>query len=337
MLSSKHFIHTSRISCRNIRFLLSAVDSVSSAFSRPETLISQSSASLTIMSRLGTLPFYGTLPPGHAEGCACFSVNLFLNVDLFIDHPAEDRFEDDLDIQPDAPVVNVPEVQFNPFFDAGVSAVAVYLGPAGNAGLHLVLHHVERNGFLELLDEIGELRPGADQAHIAFEDVDELGQLVQAQFSQETAELRPAVILVFAPGGIFLFVLFHAAEFQHFEFFSPVTDSCLFKKNRAGAGELHTDGDDQEQGAEENQAQGADQQVAGPSQDRPPQVLQAVHPHVDQLAVANHFYRRVGRDNVVVEGNHRVFYPVPLTGRDDLPEAVVFLRVQGNNHLTDIR
>ena len=54
--------------------------------------------------------------------------------------------------------------------DAGVAPVAVHLGPAGDAGLHLVLHHVERDLLPELLHKEGKLRTRSHKAHIAHQD-----------------------------------------------------------------------------------------------------------------------------------------------------------------------
>lgn len=234
-------------------------------------------------------------------------------------------------------MINIPEIQFYSFFYAGVSAVAIHLGPASHAGFHLVLDHVERYGFLELFHKVGEFGAWADQAHVAFQDVDELGEFVQAGFSQERADLCSSGVGVCCPGSIFFCVLPHAAEFQHLEFFFLVADSCLFEKDRTGAGSFDTDGDDQKKRAEDDEADDADDEIKGSLQDCPAEILQAVDPHIDQFAVADGFNDRIGRNNIIVKWNNRIDYAIPLAGRDNLPEPCMLFRVKGNHYFIDIR
>lgn len=234
-------------------------------------------------------------------------------------------------------MVNVPEVQFNAFFNAGISAVTVHLGPAGHTGFHLVFDHVVGDGILELFHEMGEFRTGTDQAHIAFQDIDELGKFIQAGLPEESTELCPAGIFVCCPGRILFVILPHGTELQHFELFPLVTDPCLLEEDRAGAGSLDPDGNDEKQWTEQDEPDQVGDQVEGSFHDRPAQVLQAVHPHVDQLAVANGLDGRVSRNDIVVKGDDGVFHTVLFTSRDDRPEAVIFFRIQGDNHFVDIR
>ena len=60
-----------------------------------------------------------------------------------------------LQIQLWAPVFDGPEVRLDPLFDGRAAPVAVHLRPAGDAGLNLVLGHVEGDGLPELLHEVG--------------------------------------------------------------------------------------------------------------------------------------------------------------------------------------
>src|SRR5678810_591738 len=91
---------------------------------------------------------------------------------------------DDAQIETDRPVAQVLEVVLDPgahLLDrVGLAAVSVHLGPAGDAGLDLVRDRV---------------RPRADDAHAALQDVEELRQLVERVAAQEGAERRdPRVV-----------------------------------------------------------------------------------------------------------------------------------------------
>ena len=90
-------------------------------------------------------------------------------------HALERRHQQDLQVKEEIPVFNIVHVVLNALFDGGVSPVAVHLGPAGDAGPDLVLHHVARDLLLELLHVMGHLRPGAHQAHIPLQNVEKLG------------------------------------------------------------------------------------------------------------------------------------------------------------------
>src|SRR2546427_5754822 len=105
---------------------------------------------------------------------------------------AKDRHPEDVQIEPGGPVRDVVKVVLDALAERSVAAPAVDLGPAGDAGLDAVASHVVRNGLAELVDEEGALRPGADQAHVALQDVDELGQLVQTGAAQEGTDGRAA-------------------------------------------------------------------------------------------------------------------------------------------------
>src|SRR5688572_5856347 len=92
-----------------------------------------------------------------------------------------EREPHDLEVEADRPVLDVIQVVFDALLERGVAAPAVDLRPAGDAGLDLVAQHVLRDAVLELLDEVGALRPRADDRHVAADDVPELRQLVEVE------------------------------------------------------------------------------------------------------------------------------------------------------------
>src|SRR5207247_1932612 len=72
--------------------------------------------------------------------------------------------EEDLQVEAEAPALDVVEVVFDPFLDRGLASPAVDLRPARDARLHLVAEHVAGHPPAELLDEARALGPRADEA-----------------------------------------------------------------------------------------------------------------------------------------------------------------------------
>ncbi len=96
------------------------------------------------------------------------------------------------EIQPDAPVMHVPAVHLYSFgvVDIASSADLPHAGDAGENGVVLLdISPIPRNF---LLDD----GTGSDEAHFAFEDVQELGQLIEAGLSKEGAALCDAGIVL---------------------------------------------------------------------------------------------------------------------------------------------
>ena len=96
------------------------------------------------------------------------------------------------EIQPDAPVMHVPAVHLYALgvVDVAASAGLPHAGDAGENGVVLLdISPIPRNF---LLDD----GTGSDEAHFAFEDVQELGQLIEAGLSKEGAALCDAGIVL---------------------------------------------------------------------------------------------------------------------------------------------
>lgn len=96
------------------------------------------------------------------------------------------------EIQPDAPVMHVPAVHLYSFgvVDIASSAGLPHAGDTGENGVVLLdISPIPRNF---LLDD----GTGSDEAHFAFEDVQELGQLIEAGLSKEGAALCDAGIVL---------------------------------------------------------------------------------------------------------------------------------------------
>src|SRR3712207_1548857 len=85
-----------------------------------------------------------------------------------------DGEQQDLQVEPERPVLDVVVVPLDPVRQRGLAAQAVDLGPAGDPRAHAVAVVVAAHAPLEQLDELGALRPRADDAHLAPQDVEEL-------------------------------------------------------------------------------------------------------------------------------------------------------------------
>lgn len=96
------------------------------------------------------------------------------------------------EIQPDAPVMHVPAVHLYALWivDVAASAGLPHAGDAGENGVVLLdIFPIPRNF---LLDN----GAGSDEAHFAFQNVQELGQLIEAGLSKEGAALCDAGIVL---------------------------------------------------------------------------------------------------------------------------------------------
>src|SRR5690606_6579651 len=110
-----------------------------------------------------------------------WSAGLLLSlVGVAVDEAAENGEQQDADIEPERPVFDIEEVVLEPFAEGCVASEAVDLGPTGHTGLDVLSEHVAAPVFAEALDEFGALGAGADEGHVALEDVEELGEFVEA-------------------------------------------------------------------------------------------------------------------------------------------------------------
>src|SRR5579859_4477624 len=159
----------------------------------------------------------------------------------------EDGQDDDPQVEAQRPVLDVVVVPLDPVGDRGLAAQAVDLGPAGDPGFDPVAVLVA--GYLahEALDELGPLRPRPDQAHVAAEHVQQLGELVQGGVAQEAPD-RGAPVLAFdaagrrarggherAPrrGGA------HGAELEDVEHVAVTAHPPLAEQDGTGRGQSH--------------------------------------------------------------------------------------------------
>src|SRR5262245_38007810 len=104
------------------------------------------------------------------------------SIGLAIAEDLHGRLEKDLEVERRSPLPEVIEVVLDAclhVFEPGcLAAAAVDLGEARDARQHLVADHVSLDEPAVLLVVRHRMRPGADEAHAAAKDVEELRQLV---------------------------------------------------------------------------------------------------------------------------------------------------------------
>src|SRR6204780_288490 len=90
--------------------------------------------------------------------------------------------QDDFKIEPHGPVLEVFEIELDPFchrVQIISSAMAVDLRPTGDSGFHLVPEHVAGNQAAVTLVHRYRVWTRAHQAHAPLENIEQLRQLIQ--------------------------------------------------------------------------------------------------------------------------------------------------------------
>lgn len=250
-----------------------------------------------------------------------------------VDKPLEQGEKQNFDIQQDGPVFDVIHVVFNALFDGGVPPQTVHLGPAGDARADLVLDHVQGYLLLELVHKVGQLRPGAHQAHVPLEHVEKLGQLVDGEFADEGAEPGLPGVGVGAPSGVRGGVHPHGPELVHIKGLFVQTHPLLPEDDGAGGAELHPRGGKQHhRGGQDDEHQRA-RNIHGPLYKGVAQVVQGDAPQVDQGQAVQTVELGVGRHVLGVEGNEGQLGPRVLAGPDDQGHPLIILCPQSGDDL----
>ena len=120
-----------------------------------------------------------------------------------------------------------------------VAVLVVDLRPAGDAGPHAVALPVVGDLLVQRADELGPLRAGPDNRHLALEDVEELRQLVEADRADDAAHRRDARVVFLRPdgAGADFGIGAHGAEFVDREQRAIQADARLAVEHRARRGE----------------------------------------------------------------------------------------------------
>ena len=105
-------------------------------------------------------------------------------------HDDVEGLQDDGGVKDEGGVGDVVEVEgeFVPGIIYVLPVRVVDLSPAGEAGFDEVSEVIKRKLLFVKFDADGPFRPGADETHVAFEDVEELGDLIDPGASEKMAE-----------------------------------------------------------------------------------------------------------------------------------------------------
>lgn len=160
--------------------------------------------------------------------------------------PAHDDVEglqDDGGVEDEGGVGHVMEVEGElvPGIVDVLTIGVIYLCPPGEAGFDEVSEVIKRKLLFVKFDADGPFRPGADETHVAFEDVEELGDLIDPGASEKVAEAGDPGIPGDGGGAGGFGVEPHGAELVNGEGFAPETDALLAEEG--GAGAIEPDGD----------------------------------------------------------------------------------------------
>ena len=87
----------------------------------------------------------------------------------------------------------------NTVLNRRVTTQSIGLCPACNAWTNLMLDHIFRYFFLELIHEEGPLRPWTNYAHMTKQHIEKLRKLINARLAQEAAEFGSSRIVLYGP------------------------------------------------------------------------------------------------------------------------------------------
>ena len=193
----------------------------------------------------------------------------------------EKRAEDDHEVGPHISPGGVGETEFDfarqtmldvellyavlhPLLQQVFFVAEVQRGGVGDAGFERQDAPLAGGVFL---DVTGDLGAGADEAHLANEDIPELRQFIELEFAEEPAQAGDARVAVPGhTGACFLRIHRHGPEFEDEKGLAPLPDSQLTKEDRAGVGELDRQGEQEEERAQRRQAEGRKGNIESPFQ-----------------------------------------------------------------------
>src|SRR5262249_20060403 len=142
-------------------------------------------------------------------------------------------------------------IERDPFFEAADAIAAHDLPEAREAWLHA--ETAALGVLLDARDLVNWQRTRADEAHFAAQDVDELGQFINAELAQPAAKWRDARIVFHLEDGAAHFVVLlqflltrlgihaHGAELEHAERAAIAASAILREENRSARSETNAD------------------------------------------------------------------------------------------------
>jgi len=178
-----------------------------------------------------------------------------LSIGTLPDQDHLDGFQENLDVEPQAPVFDVLDVQPGDLVEIRDPVPPADLPKTREPGLDADPLAMP---VLVLLDLVRGRGPGPDEAHLAAENVPELGEFVKARFPQEPSDpCDPGILPDLKHGAVHLVLLqqfffpgfgvgVHRTELPARENAPVFPDPFLSEENRTGGVDLDRDGDERE-------------------------------------------------------------------------------------------
>ena len=166
--------------------------------------------------------------------------------------------EEDFHIEPDGELAGVAEIPCDALSEGEVVAPAD-LGQTGDAGADA--HAQGAGGAVEGIHLLRNPRAGADEGHVALEDVEQLGELIQRGGAQELAHeggaffVREEIAFRIASVG-------HGAELDDAEGLAATADAGLQEEGVAALEEHEQNQDEQQQRRERQEQEEREEEVA---------------------------------------------------------------------------
>src|SRR5262249_12372056 len=159
---------------------------------------------------------------------------------------------------PDAPIVDVPEVELNAFCDIlngrRRASGTIALSPPCYSRLDVVTERIIAQHHLEVIVVRQGMRARTYQRHLAPQDIQELRQFVDARRSQQASDRRDARVVALRLDDVTAILLdLHGPEFQYDELFAVEPAPDLPKDDWTRTVQLDRNGRKRHEWQEENQ------------------------------------------------------------------------------------
>src|SRR2546429_4292020 len=151
------------------------------------------------------------------RGITGLSDNTRSLIGILVDKAVPERHPENFHVKDQGPVLDIVQVMLKALLQRRIAAPTVHLGPASHASFDPMSQHIAWDALTKFLNQNGPFRAWSHQAHVALEDIPELGQFIQTQPPQERAQRGAAWIVLLGPhrAGLAFSIVAHGAKFHH--------------------------------------------------------------------------------------------------------------------------
>lgn len=169
-----------------------------------------------------------------------FQVLKLLSIRLLVGHDdALGCEEDDAYVEPERPVLQVPDVASHAFLHLpkflGLATIACHLCPSCDAWFGEVAHHVLVDDGAVYLGVVQHVWSWTHDTHVASQHIEELRKLVDVGLPHEVAKGKLAWVVLRSLCQVGILVDVHRAEFNALEGLAVDARSVLTEEDGAGA------------------------------------------------------------------------------------------------------